>query len=137
VQTVVIDMNLDAIAELSGQNRPAIYGDATQAAILEQAGIDHASHLILTMSDSSHHGGLIAGARSLNPEIKILARTRYIREQQILGQFDVEAAVIDEIEAAVALTRAVLAETGAAPGQISAESSRVRDELRRNVRGET
>jgi hypothetical protein len=40
-----------------------------------------------------------------------------------------DAAVVDEVESAVALTELVLAETGADPSAIRSEAERVRQEL--------
>ena len=37
--TVVIDMNMDTVAELQRQGQAAIFGDASREAILEQAGV--------------------------------------------------------------------------------------------------
>lgn len=128
LETVIVEMNMDTVTALSSQGYPVIFGDASQGAILEVAGIVRASYLVLTMSDSSRHGGLISMAQDLNPSVRIIARARYVRERD---QFPLapDCLAIDEIEAAVALTHMVLLETGAAPDRIKQEAERVRRDL--------
>jgi CPA2 family monovalent cation:H+ antiporter-2 len=113
LETVVIDMNLDTVAELRREGRSAIYGDASQPAILESAGVGTASHLLLTLPQANDRAGIVAAARNLNPKIKIFVRARYLREREELEQVGATAAVFEEGEAAVALARLVLADSGA------------------------
>ena len=42
-------MNMDTVTELQRQGADAIFGDASREAILEQAGVGRASHLVLTL----------------------------------------------------------------------------------------
>jgi mannitol/fructose-specific phosphotransferase system IIA component (Ntr-type) len=52
-------------------------------------------------------------ARNLNPKLKIFVRARYLRDREELDQVGATAAIFEEAEAAVALARLVLADTGA------------------------
>lgn len=111
--TVVIDMNLDTVSELNAAGATAVYGDASHESILVLAGMRRASHLIVTLPRSSDQVAVAAAGRSLNAEAKIIVRTRYLRERQSLEQAGATAAVFEEAEAAIALARLVLADTGA------------------------
>jgi Mg2+/Co2+ transporter CorC len=113
MKTVVIDMNMDTVAELRGQGRTAIFGDASREAILESAGVIHASHLVITLPQSTERVAIVAVARDLNPGMKIFVRARYLRERGDLEQVGASAAIFEEAEAAVALARLVLADAGA------------------------
>jgi mannitol/fructose-specific phosphotransferase system IIA component (Ntr-type)/voltage-gated potassium channel Kch len=113
VETVVIDLNSDTVLELGRQEQPAIYGDASREAILEQAGARRASHLVVTLPQSTHRAPIVAVARSLNPDLKIFVRARYLREREELEQAGTSAAIYEEAEAAVALARLVLIDAGA------------------------
>jgi mannitol/fructose-specific phosphotransferase system IIA component (Ntr-type) len=55
---------------------------------------------------------VVQAARRLNSEARILVRARYLREREDLEQAGATAAVFEEAEAAVALARLVLADTG-------------------------
>jgi monovalent cation:H+ antiporter-2, CPA2 family len=112
VPTVVIDLNMDTVSDLNANGQSALYGDASYESILEQAGIRRASHLILTFPHSSDRAAVVTAAKSLNPDARVLVRAHYLRERDDLEKAGVAAAVFDEAEAAVALARLVLADTG-------------------------
>ncbi len=113
MDTVVIDMNMDTITELHAQRRVAIFGDAAREAILEQSGVKTATHLVLTLPAATGRTAIVALARNLNPKVRILVRAHYLREREYLEQAGATAAVFEEGEAAVALARLVLVDTGA------------------------
>jgi monovalent cation:H+ antiporter-2, CPA2 family len=111
--TVVIDTNMDTISELTSQGQLAVFGDASREAVLEQAGVEHASHLVLTMPHSAARVAVVTAARNLSSTAKIFVRAHYLREREDLEKAGASAAVFEEAEAAVALARLVLSDTGA------------------------
>lgn len=113
VSTVIIDLNMDTVSALRSQGQAAIFGDASRQTILEQAGVGRASSLILTLPQSTDRLAVVAAARNLNPDLRILVRAHYLREREHLEQAGATAAVFEEAEVAVALARLVLADTGA------------------------
>jgi CPA2 family monovalent cation:H+ antiporter-2 len=131
LETVVVDLNLDTVAELAAKGRLAIYGDASQGEILKQAGIARASHLVVTPPHSVNRSSLVAAARQLSPACRILVRARYLQEREDLREVGAHAASIDELEAAVALSGRVLADLGKDPATIARETDRVRRETLR------
>jgi len=112
LSTVVIDLNMDTVMSLMAEGQTAIFGDASHEGILEQAEVRRASHLIVTLPDSSDRTAVIAAARNLSSQVRILVRARYLGEREDLEQAGATAAVFEEAEAAVALARLVLADTG-------------------------
>ncbi len=112
IDSVIIDMNMDTVAELRAAGESAIFGDASNERILEQADLKGASHLVVTLPDASHRAAIITAGRTLNPDIRIVVRARYLRERDELERNGVTAAVFEEAEAAVALARLVMAGTG-------------------------
>ncbi len=128
LETVVIDLNMDTVADLAQQGRLALYGDASQLEILKEAGIARAGHLIVTLPHSVNRTPLVAAARQLSPRCRILVRARYLREREELRQVGADAACFEEVEAAVALTERVLTDLGKDPATIAREGERVRQE---------
>lgn len=110
--TTIIDMNMDTVLELTKAKEPAIFGDASHESILEQAGMRHATHVVLTMPQAEDRAAVVTAARAMNPHARILVRARYLREREELERAGASAAVFEEAEAAVALARLVLADTG-------------------------
>jgi CPA2 family monovalent cation:H+ antiporter-2 len=129
MDTVVIDMNMDTITELHAARRVAIFGDAVREAILEQAGVKQASHLVLTLPQATGRSAIVSIARNLNPKLRILVRAHYLRERDHLEQAGATAAVFEEGEAAVALARLVLADTGASRESVEHAVRDIRTQL--------
>jgi CPA2 family monovalent cation:H+ antiporter-2 len=129
LETVVIDLNVDVVQQVTGAGRRAVYGDATNAAVLTAAGVARASHLLITLPHSVNRRPLIAAAREANPGLRILVRARYLREREDLEQAGATAAVFEEAEAAIALGRRVLEDIGAEEATIDREAARIRREL--------
>jgi mannitol/fructose-specific phosphotransferase system IIA component (Ntr-type)/predicted transcriptional regulator len=129
MDTVVIDMNMDTISELHSQKRVAVFGDAAREAILEQAGVKRASHLVLTLPAATGRAAIVAIARNLNPKLRILVRAHYLREREHLEQAGATAAVFEEGEAAVALARLVLVDTGASKESVEHAVRDIRTQL--------
>lgn len=112
LSTVVIDMNMDTVADLKSQGQTAIFGDASHESILKQAGVEQASHVVLTLPRSADRAAVVTAVRNLNQNARLLVRARYLREREDLERSGATAAVFEEAEAAVALARLVLADTG-------------------------
>lgn len=112
LSTVVIDMNMDTVTALHLEGQAAIYGDASNQGVLEQAGVGRASHLVVTLPNASHRAAVVTASRALSESVRIVVRARYLREREDLERSGASAAVFEEAEAAVALARLVLADTG-------------------------
>jgi len=128
-RTVIIDLNMEVVTALVAQGRTAIFGDATRAELLEQAGAARASHVVLTSHAGSERLALITAARALNPAARILVRARYLREESEARHLGADGVVVDEVESAVELVKLVLIETGADTAAIGTATDRVRLEL--------
>jgi CPA2 family monovalent cation:H+ antiporter-2 len=115
LDTVIIELNLDTVDELTREGRIAIYGDASRQAILKHAGVEQASHLVVTLPQAPLRAAVVATARTMNEQLRILVRAHYLTEREELEHAGATAAVFEEGEAALALARLVLADTGASP----------------------
>jgi CPA2 family monovalent cation:H+ antiporter-2 len=112
LSTVIIDMNMDTVTALHAEGQAAIYGDASNQGVLEQAGVGRASHLVVTLPNASHRAAVVIASRAISESVRIVVRARYLREREELERSGASAAVFEEAEAAVALARLVLADTG-------------------------
>jgi len=112
METVIIDHNADTIASLAQQGRMAIFGDARSAGILEQAGIQRAAHLVITLPSSADRVPLVLQAHELNPELEITVRARYLGERAALKPLGARTVITEEGEAGMALARHVLRKRG-------------------------
>ncbi|HEY1192364.1 MAG TPA: cation:proton antiporter, partial [Gemmata sp.] len=131
IEPTVIELNIDTVQGLHAGGASAVYGDATHPDTLKEAGVDRAASLILSSSQLAGGSEVIRAAKELNPDIRVLARSAYVRELHALQEVGSEVVVSGEGEVALALTEAILRRLGATPDQIDRERERVRLDLSR------
>ena len=129
IEPTVVELNIDTVNRLRADGLSVVYGDAAHLDTLKQAGVDRAASLILSSSGMAGSGEVIGLARTLNPDVRVLARSAYVRELTALREAGAEAVYSGEGEVALALTEAILRRLGATPEQIDRERERVRTEL--------
>jgi len=125
IQPTVIELNLDSVRRLKTFDVRAVYGDASRPDVLIEAGIATAENLILTSGASSVDEEIVRRAKDLNPEIRVLARSQYVRELPKLRRAGAEDVFSAEGEVALAFTARILERLGASGEQIDRERQRV------------
>lgn len=128
IQTMVVEMNLETVRKLHAEGIPAIYGEASSREILHHAGVETAEGLIIAAS-SAASPEIVQAARELNPKIRILTRSVYLRENEALLKSGADAVFSSEGEIALSMTAFLMEELGATGEQIERERDRVREEL--------
>lgn len=123
----VIELNHETVRELRAQGIDAIYGDASQREILEQAGVHDAANLVFAGSGAPE--AIVRQARALHPEIHILTRATYLSETDELLAAGANHVVVAEAEVALAMAEHLLADLGATADQLDRERARVRTSL--------
>jgi CPA2 family monovalent cation:H+ antiporter-2 len=129
VEPAVVELNLDTARDLAGRGVAAVYGDAAHVETLEQAGIDHATFLLLSSADSHLAPETIRLARERNPHLVVVARANYLAEQAALRAAGADAVFASEGEIALAMTEFVLRRLGADDARIAQARSEIRAEL--------
>lgn len=127
IEPTVIELNHETVNGLNKQGIRAIFGDATQQAVLEEAGVRTAGSLVFAASGSPD--AVIRQARELNPKITIMARTTYVGEVASLRQAGAHTVVSAEGEVALAMAEHLLRGLGATGDQLDRERDRARAEL--------
>jgi CPA2 family monovalent cation:H+ antiporter-2 len=129
ISPTIVEMNVATVTALRAKGIDAVYGDATHPATLQAAGIERARSVILSVAGMEGAAEAIRVSRELNPNVQVLARTGYIREQDALRRAGADRVFSGEAEVALAFTESILANLGATSEQIDRERSRVHDEL--------
>ena len=125
IEPTVVELNLETVRRLKAFDVRAIYGDAVRPEILVEAGITAAENLILTSGSSHTDEEIVRSAKELNPQVKILARSQYVRELPKLRRAGAEDVFAAEGEVALAFTVRILERLGASGEQIDRERERV------------
>ena len=120
IEPTIIELNIDTVLQIQAEGHHAIYGDASRSEILEVAGIATAKYLVVTMPHSEMSLGIIHTAREENPEVRILARARFLHQVKGLEHAGTTIIRCDEAEAANALAEALLQDIKAPQTQIEA-----------------
>ncbi len=120
IEPTVIELNIDTVLQIQAEGHHAIYGDASRSEILEVAGITTAKYLVVTMPHSEMSLGIVHTAREENPEVRILARARFLHQIKGLEYAGTTIIRCDEAEAAHALAEALLQDIKAPQTQIEA-----------------
>jgi voltage-gated potassium channel len=71
---VVVERNPEKVAQLREMGLPVVAGDATREELLAQAGVLRARGLVACLADDAHNVYTVLTARSLNPQLFIVAR---------------------------------------------------------------
>jgi CPA2 family monovalent cation:H+ antiporter-2 len=129
IDVVVIDLNVDTVRRLRSEGHRAIYGDASRPEILQAAGLDAATYLLITLPDPEARALVIDTAREYNPATRILVRAHYLGERKALEATGVTAIAYEEAEVAVALAELLLHEIGVGGADIEIRADAIRSEL--------
>jgi CPA2 family monovalent cation:H+ antiporter-2 len=108
VPYIVLELNPVTVQEQSEQGVPIHYGDATHAAILEHAGIARARVLVVVIYDSLATRKVVSIAHGLNPNVYIIARTRFVSEMETLYECGANEVIPEEFETSVEIFTRVL-----------------------------
>jgi CPA2 family monovalent cation:H+ antiporter-2 len=126
---VAVDANPSSAAEAHARDESrVVYGDATRPALLERIGVGGARIVVVAITDPVATRRIVALVRRLNPNARVLARTRYVRDVDALHALGASVVVAEELEAAIDLLTHVLREFGLASSAVSAFIDELRDE---------
>lgn len=128
ITPVVVENNIDTVRKLRADGKPAVHGDASQAEVLREAGLERAEALLLT-TPSIPAREVTPIARSVNSGIRILANTAFLSEARALRKLGVAEVFSGEREVALAMSEFLLHDLGAADAHVQSELRRLREEL--------
>jgi CPA2 family monovalent cation:H+ antiporter-2 len=105
---VVLDLNGDVVQREAKNGLPIYYGDATNPNVLRQIKIEDARILVIAVSDPFSARRAVQIARGLNPHLRIVVRTRYLKELDELHQLGADEVVPEEFETSIEIFTLVL-----------------------------
>jgi monovalent cation:H+ antiporter-2, CPA2 family len=108
VPYIALDLDGDTVRREAQHGLPLYYGDATNPTVLRHAKIEVARVLVIAISDPFMARRAVQLARSLNPKIHIVVRTRYLRELEELHQLGADDVVPEEFETSIEIFALVL-----------------------------
>jgi CPA2 family monovalent cation:H+ antiporter-2 len=104
---IISEMNPDTVARYR-DTEPIRHGDAAFPLVLEHLGVSTARALTLLISDPAGGRGIIANARSMNPSLYIIVRTRYLGNIDHYRELGADEVIPEEFETSLEVFARVL-----------------------------
>jgi monovalent cation:H+ antiporter-2, CPA2 family len=108
VPYIALDLDGDTVRREAQHGISLYYGDATNPNVLRHVKIEEAKVLVVAISDPFMARRAVQVARSLNPKLHIVVRTRYLRELEELHQLGADDVVPEEFETSIEIFALVL-----------------------------
>lgn len=105
---IIAEQNRELVQNLRKQGINAVSGDATEPSVLIQAHITDADMLVIATGDPLNLRQMIDTARTLNPDIEIVLRTRSEDETKLLRKDSMGTVFFGEEELAKSMTHHIL-----------------------------
>jgi CPA2 family monovalent cation:H+ antiporter-2 len=133
---VVLEINPETVRVEKKRGIPISYGDASKEALLTHLGIKTARSVVIAISDASATRRIVELSRKLNPNVYIIARTRYTSEVNPLYSLGANDVIPEEFETSIEIISRVLHNFFIPANEIEKHISEVRKggyEIFRNV----
>jgi CPA2 family monovalent cation:H+ antiporter-2 len=105
---LIVELNAQTVRRARTEGEPAFYGDATREEILRALGVDRARLFVIAISDPAATRSMVRVARTLNPTLHIIARTRYVVEIAELTRLGANVVIPEEFETSIEIFARVL-----------------------------
>jgi CPA2 family monovalent cation:H+ antiporter-2 len=97
----IVEMNPQTVREEIARDEPMHFGDATNEAVLHQAGAERARAAAVVIGDPVATRSIVAQLRRMCPSLHIIARTRFLTEVQPLYALGASDVVPEEFETSI------------------------------------
>ncbi|HEU4485430.1 MAG TPA: cation:proton antiporter, partial [Povalibacter sp.] len=101
VRYAVVEVHRRIVADLVRAGVPAVQGDIADPSVIASIGLERAQLLAFAIPDSFQLRSAIAQVRSVNPHMRVIARTHSDAEAAFLSRAGIDVAVLGERELAL------------------------------------
>ncbi|MBQ7609230.1 MAG: cation:proton antiporter [Desulfovibrionaceae bacterium] len=126
IRYTILEMNPETVAKYRGRE-PIMHGDGTSPVVLEHLGIDKASVMAIVISDPNVVRTITQEAHKINPDMHIVARTRFLQEIAPLKQAGASVVISEEFESSIEISSSVLAKYLVPKEDIDRVTSHIRE----------
>jgi CPA2 family monovalent cation:H+ antiporter-2 len=110
VNHVILETNINTVRKFRKKGIKIHFGDAKNEHILKWAGVSSAKIIIITVPDINETTFVLEKAKTLNENIKVIARAKFLTEVEKLKSKGIERVICDESETAKSITIDLLEE---------------------------
>jgi monovalent cation:H+ antiporter-2, CPA2 family len=133
VPWLAVDADPSVVAGGHTAGHPVIFGNVSNATLLEKLHLDTARAVIVTMDEPVLVSRTVRRIRAAHPDLPIIVRARDANHAAELYRAGASDAVPETLESSLQLSEAVLVDMGVALGPVIASIHEMRDELRETI----
>lgn len=104
----IVDLNRQTIETQRNLGRTAIYGDISNAEVLESAGVHQADAVLLTIPDDDATLRACEAIRRHSPDVYIAVRTSFLAKAMVAQALGADHVTVEEVATAETMARQVL-----------------------------
>ncbi len=108
ISYVILELNTDTVRKAKRQGEPIYYGDGTSVEVLRKVHIQSAKIVVVAISDAAATRRVVKIARTENPYVYIIVRTRYVAEVDHLLKLGANEVIPEEFETSIEIFSKVL-----------------------------
>ena len=105
---VIIEVNPETVRTERQKGLPIFYGDASHKSVLDHAHIQNASTMIVAIPDPIATRRIISAARRMNPQLYLIARSRFSQEVPSLLELGADEVIAEEFETSIEILTRLL-----------------------------
>lgn len=128
VPWVAVEANVVAVEEAQKRGDPVVFGDGSRPGMLAHLGVARARLVVVAINDPVATRSAVALVRTMNADVPVVARTRYLLEVDELHQAGANVVVAEELEGNIDLVARTLRLFGIPEGSIERFAAELRDE---------
>ncbi|MEN2994707.1 MAG: monovalent cation:proton antiporter-2 (CPA2) family protein [Thermodesulfovibrio sp.] len=125
---VILELNPDTVRKMKKKGEPIYYGDGTSQEILHKLGVKRAQVLVIAISDPTATRKIVQLAKTENPKIHIIVRTRFVTEIEELKKLGADEVIPEEFETSLEIFARVLHHFGVPRNKILQMIEKIRAE---------
>lgn len=126
IQYQIIEINPETVTQYR-EREPIMHGDASAPVVLEHLGIDKARVMAIDISDPTTVRMITQEAHKMNPNLHIVARTRFTTEIAPLRKAGASVVISEECESCIGFFSSVLTQFLVQRQDIDLLASRIRE----------
>jgi len=131
---LAVEADIDTVTAARRAQLPVMFGDVSRPGVLENANIDQARAIVLTMDDPVQQERITRQIRAEHPDIPIVSRARDADHAALLYRAGASEAVPETLESSLQLAEVLLVDLGIAVGPVIASIHERRAEMRAEIR---
>lgn len=125
---IVIEMNAEIVKREKAKGLPIIFGDATEAHILETVHLNRARAAVIAISGNHATQTILKNIRSFSDSLYLVVRTRYVAETSELLALGADEVIPEEFETSIQIFEHILHNFLVPEGDIESFVEKVRSD---------